>query len=88
MCAKQAIIGCTRDDSSFLIKDFIQVENAKDFQLDGMNGNYIKDSSLSDIEKMMYLDSISYLPDDFNSNHRNSHEQVKTRRSRRSSLTS
>ena len=51
-------------DPSFLIKDFSKSEVIKDFEIGALNGSEMKNLLLNDTEEMMYLDTISYLPDD------------------------
>jgi len=52
------------DNSSFLIKDYVEIDNINASQLNLNHSKNIQDIGLNEIEKMMYLDSISYLPDD------------------------
>ena len=52
------------DDPSFLIRNFDQKINDPVFRIGSLNGDRIEHSNLNEMEKMMYLDTITYLPDD------------------------
>ncbi len=52
------------DDPSFLIKNGDSSFSNIDFKIGALNGDRIHSSELNEMEKMMYFDSISYLPDD------------------------
>ncbi len=51
-------------DSSHLIKNFPKKNSNIDLSIGNLDGLNIEKTKLTDIEKMMYFDSISYLPDD------------------------
>jgi len=51
-------------DSSHLIKNFPKDSSLIDLEVGKLKGSKIEQSNLRDMEKMMYYDSITYLPDD------------------------